>query len=163
MMLDRRSFIGVVAAAAGAGALPGQATATMLSGSVTGGGECGADALIVGTGLPTDAAFARGAAATGTHRFLVNADGYLGLLARFEACRGMRILTLTSPANALLIEQALRDGGGRLQERSALRAPTRGDRLAWAHEIGGRLAGGDMTGLRLSQDGHLHIALAATL
>lgn len=163
MMLERRNFIGLFAAATGACALSFPANATIKSSLQAAPGEDGADALIIGSGLPTDAAFALGAAAGSTHQFRATAVSYFGLCARLETCRAMRIFTLSSPANAILIEQALRDRAGRLLERSVVRPPATGDWLEWAYKVGGVLARGVETERRPSYDGHPFIAIAASL
>jgi hypothetical protein len=163
MMPNRRDFIGTLAAAASVAALTMPATAAALSGFPKDRGVSRAVALSIETGLPTDAAFACGAAAMETHRFLASADAYVDLLARFAACQSMPILALTSPANAILIEQALRDSGGRLLERHCLRAPAECDQLAWAYEVGGHLANGTTRDRQLSHHGHLFIAIVAYL
>ncbi|WP_298374177.1 twin-arginine translocation signal domain-containing protein [Azospirillum sp.] len=163
MMPDRRDFISMLAATVGATALTGPATAAVLSSLPKNSGMACANALVVGTGLPTDLAFADGAGAANVHPFLANAEDYLGLLARIGNCQGMRFLALTNPANAILLEQALRDSGARLLNRHTLRTPAQGDQLAWAYKVGVLLATDGMTDQRLSFDGHPFIAIAAGL
>lgn len=163
MMTDRRNFIGMLAAATSAAALTGPATAAASFGTPRLRKATAGALTVIETGLPTDAAFARGAGATQTHRFSVSVDSYFDLLARFEERRTMPLLAFVRPADSILIEQALRDGGGRLLERRSLRAPALGDQLAWAHQVGALLAGGVAADQWLSFDGHPFIAIVAGL
>lgn len=152
MRTDRRVFIKTAALSA------------VLLGSGTGAAFAStADVMAIGTGLDTDRAFARGAAARLLPAPLSSAGGFESLVKTMGAAHGGLFLALAEPAMALLVEEAAMDCRLSVISRTAFNAPQGEDQAAWAHSIGRLLAlGADPARLaaKSSSAGRAYIALA---
>lgn len=155
-MLRRRDFVCALGVGASMAALPGIATAHAA--------QPRASLMVVATGLVSDAAFEQGVGAGQRHLFQAKGGDYADLLATLVRQRGERLAALIRPASAILLEQALRDSGGRLTGRMVLQAPAEDQTLArWAFQIGGQLARLGAVDQRFSFTGQPLVALSATL
>ncbi len=156
MMLRRRDFVCALGVGASMAALPGIATAHAA--------QPRAPLMVVATGLVSDAAFEQGVGAGQRHLFQAKGGDYADLLATLVRQRGERLAALVRPASAILLEQALRDSGGRLTGRMVLQAPAEDQTLArWAFQIGDQLARLGTVDQRFSFTGQPLVVLSATL
>lgn len=136
MTANRRDFLKT--AALSAVVLGGGGVAHAATGSAT-----ARRVLAIGTGLDSDRAFARGAAAETVATPLASPDGYSALIQTIEAARGSLFLALVEPAMALLVEEAAMDCRLAMIARTPVRAPHGTDVEAWAHSLGRSLALGN--------------------
>lgn len=156
MMLRRRDIVCALGVGASMAALPGIATAHAAQPTVP--------LLVVATGLVSDAAFEQGVGAGQRHLFQAQGGDYADLLSTLVRQRGERLAALVRPSSAILLEQALRDVGGRLTGRMVLLAPAEELALAqWAFQIGDQLAQLGTADQRFSFTGQPLVALSATL
>lgn len=136
MTANRRDFLKTAALSAvvlGGGGVAHAATSSATARRV----------VAIGTGLDSDGAFARGAAAEPLAAPLGSPEGYRALIQTIEAARGSLFLALVEPAMALLVEEAAMDCRLAMIARTPVRAPHGADGEALAHSLGRSLALGN--------------------
>lgn len=154
MKFNRRRFIQLSGAFAAATAMP--LHAGILS-------KPHIQDIVLSTTLPTDAAFAIGTQATIYKASLTSTSSYSQLLTKLADAKNQRLFALLQPADAILLEQALRDSNRRAYISQSVQAPLTSSEYTWALNLGVQLAKGGKVAAINSHYGMPLVALTAYL
>lgn len=153
MKLNRRRFMLLSSSVAASTAMP--LKAGVLSSFTT-------NNIVLTTGLHTDDAFAQGVNANLQMVTLTSTSDYATLLTKLTNTENQHLFALVQPAEAILLEQALRDSNKRNFISYSLKAPKGADK-SWAFTLGDQLAKGKLNVSSQSQHGLPLVAITAYL